>query len=180
MAALELDHASRTINFAVARLGSLAASLAPHMTLAIRVAGIADLGSFMPITQLRVDLVRTSSAIPSDLVPIVTRISVSALVCRGLRQPSHGLHGRPRASARHTHVGWAADICSPPSREHLWTAAVRSAYTPASSAVVHPIMSLHSSHQIGDHCIDLGVTAVATAYLPRSCLPLMSGFWSCS
>ena len=33
-------------------------------------------------------------------------ISASALVCRGLRQPSHGLHGRPRAQlAIHTSGG---------------------------------------------------------------------------
>ena len=28
---------------------------------------------------------------------IMFRISASALLCRGLRQPSHGLHGRPHA-----------------------------------------------------------------------------------
>ena len=88
-------------------------------------------------------------------------ISASALVCRGLRQPSHGLHGRPRAPARRTHVRWAADIRHPSSREHLWNAAIRSAYTNASSAVVHPTMSLRSSHLVGDHCLDFGVTAVA-------------------
>ena len=53
------------------------------------------------------------------------------------------------------------DIRNPSSREHLWSAAVRSAYTTASSAVVHPIMSLRSSHLVGDHCLDFGVTAVA-------------------
>ena len=90
-------------------------------------------------------------------------ISASALVCRGLRQPSHGLHGRPRAPACHTHVRWAADIRNASSREHLWSAAVRSAYTTASSAVVHPIMSLRSSHLVGYHCIGFGVTAVAAA-----------------
>ena len=40
-------------------------------------------------------------------------ISASALVCRGLRQPSHWLHGRPRAPARRTHVRWVADISNP-------------------------------------------------------------------
>ena len=90
-------------------------------------------------------------------------IGASALVCRGLRQPSHGLHGRPRAPACDTHFRWAADIRNPSSREHLWTAAVRSSYTTASSAVVHPIMSLRSPHLVGDHCIDFGVTAVAAA-----------------
>ena len=88
-------------------------------------------------------------------------ISESAIVCRGLRQQSHGLHGRPRAPARHTHGRWVADTRKPSSRELLWSAAVRSAYTTASSAVVHPIMSLRSSHLVGDHCLDFGVTAVA-------------------
>ena len=90
-------------------------------------------------------------------------ISASALVYRALRQPSLGLHGRPRAPARRTHVRWAADIRNPSSREHLWNAAVRSAYTPASPEVVHPIMSLRSSHLVGDHCLDFGDTAVAAA-----------------
>ena len=49
------------------------------------------------------------------------------------------------------------------SREHLWSAAVRSAYTTASSAVVHPIPSQRWSHLVGDHCLDFGVTAVAAA-----------------
>ena len=69
-------------------------------------------------------------------------ISASALVCRGLRQPSDGLQGRPRAPAHHTQARWVADICNPSARERLWSAAVRSAYTTASSAVVPPIMSL--------------------------------------
>ena len=91
------------------------------------------------------------------------RIGISALVCRGLRRPSHGLHGRSRAPARYTQVRWVVDIRNPSSREHLRSAAVRSAYTTASSAVVHPIMSLRSSHLVGDHCLDFGVTAVAAA-----------------
>ena len=94
---------------------------------------------------------------------ITIGISASALVYRGLRRPSHGLHGRPRAPARYTQVRWAALICNPSSREHLWCAAVRSAYTTASSAVVHPLMSLRSSHLFGDHCLDFGVTAVTAA-----------------
>ena len=89
-------------------------------------------------------------------------ISASALVCRGLRQPSHGLHGPP-APARHTHTKWDADIRYPSAREHRWSAAVKSAYTTASPAVVHPITSLRSSHLIGDHCLDFGDTAVAAA-----------------
>ena len=90
-------------------------------------------------------------------------ISASAFVCRGLRQPSHGLHGQPRAPARHTHARWVADIRNPSAREHLWCEPVRSAYTTASSAVVHPVMSLRSSHLVGDHCLDFGDTAVAAA-----------------
>ena len=90
-------------------------------------------------------------------------ISASALVCRGLQRPSHGLRGRSRAPARYTQVRWVADIRNPSSREHLWSAAVRSAYTTASSAVVHLIKSLRSSHLVGDHCLDFGVTAVAAA-----------------
>ena len=46
-------------------------------------------------------------------------ISVSALVCRRLRRPSHGLHGRPPAPARYTQVRWVADIRNPSPREHL-------------------------------------------------------------
>ena len=83
--------------------------------------------------------------------------------CAGLRQPSHGLHGRPRAPARHAHARWAADIRNPSPREHLWRAAVRSAYATASSAVVHPIMSLRSSHLVRDHCLGFGDIAVAAA-----------------
>ena len=90
-------------------------------------------------------------------------ISASALVCRGLQRPSHGLHGRSRAAARYTQVRWVVDIRNPSSREHLWSAAVRLAYTTASSVVVHPIMSLRSSHLVGDPCLDFGVTAVAAA-----------------
>ena len=45
---------------------------------------------------------------------------------------------RVTQAACHTHGRWAADIRNPASREHLWTAAVRSAYTTASSAAVHP------------------------------------------
>ena len=62
-------------------------------------------------------------------------ISASALMCRGLRQTSHRRHERPGAPVRHTHARWAADICNPSAREHLWSAAVRSACTTASSAV---------------------------------------------
>ena len=108
-------------------------------------------------------------------------IGASALFCWGLRQPSHGLHGRPRAPACHTHVRWAADIRNPSSREHLWTAAVRSAFTTASSAVVHPVTALRSSHLVGIHCIDFGVTPIAVAcslchdHVFPSCPELASG-----
>ena len=91
------------------------------------------------------------------------RISASALVCRGLRQPSHGLHGRPRAPARHTHARWVADSRNPSAREHLWSATVRSAYTIPSSAVVHSFLSLRSPRLVGDHCLDFGDTALAAA-----------------
>ena len=90
-------------------------------------------------------------------------ISVSALVCKGLRQPSQGLQGRPRAPARRTHARWVADIRNPSVREHLWSAAVSSAFTTASSAVVHPIMSMRSSHVVGDRGLDFGDTAGAAA-----------------
>ena len=70
------------------------------------------------------------------------------------------------APARHTHARWVADIRNPSVREHLWSAAVRSAYTTASSAVVHPIMSFRSSHLVGDHSLDFGDTAVTTACSP--------------
>ena len=90
-------------------------------------------------------------------------IGASALVCRALRQPSSGMHGRPRAPARHTQARWVADIRNPSMREHLWSAAVRSAYTTASSTVVHPIMSLRSSHLVRDHCLGFGHTAVVAA-----------------
>ena len=87
----------------------------------------------------------------------------------------------PRTSSPYT-IRWVADICNPSSGEHLWSAAVRSAYTTASSAVVHPIMSLRSSHPVGDHCLDFGVTVVAAAC--SLCLdhvfPSCPDFWFCS
>ena len=69
----------------------------------------------------------------------------------------------PLAPARHTHARWVAGICNTAAREHLWSVAVRSAYTTASSAVVHPMMSLRSTHLVGNHCLDLRGTAVAAA-----------------
>ena len=75
--------------------------------------------------------VRSASAPTSatrDMVGEVTNtckdirigFSAAALVCRGLRQPLHGLHGRPRAPARHTRARWAADSRNPSVREHRW------------------------------------------------------------
>ena len=90
-------------------------------------------------------------------------ISASAHVCMGLRQLSDGLHGQPRAPARLTHVRWVADIRNPSAREHFWTAAVRSACTTASSAAVHPSISLRSSNLVRNHCLAFGDTAVAAA-----------------
>ena len=69
-------------------------------------------------------------------------ISAAALVRRGLRQPTHGLHGRPRETAQHCRRRWVADLRNPTTREHLWHPAARSVYTNAPSAVVHLIMSL--------------------------------------
>ena len=89
-------------------------------------------------------------------------ISASALICRGLRQPSQGLHGRPRATPHHQRPRWVADLRNPSAREHLWHPAIRSVYTSAPSAVVHLIMSLRSSHLVGDHLFYLGTTAVAS------------------
>ena len=47
-------------------------------------------------------------------------ISASALVRRGLRQPTHGLHGRPRETAQHRRPRWVADVRKPTARDHLW------------------------------------------------------------
>ena len=40
-------------------------------------------------------------------------ISAAALVRRGLRQPTHGLHGRPRETAQHRRPRWVADLVTP-------------------------------------------------------------------
>ena len=55
------------------------------------------------------------------------------------------------------------DLRNPKARDHLWHPAARSVYTNAPSAVVHLIMSLRSSHLIGDHLFDYGATAAAYA-----------------
>ena len=90
-------------------------------------------------------------------------ISAAALVRRGLRQPTHGLHGRPREAAQHRRPRWVADLRNPTARDHLWHPAARSGYTNAPSADVHLSMSLRSSHLIGDHLFDYGATAAAYA-----------------
>ena len=55
-----------------------------------------------------------------------------------------------------------ADLRNPTARDHLWQPAARSVYTNAPS-VVHLIMSLRSSHLIGDHLFDFGATAAGHA-----------------
>ena len=111
-------------------------------------------------------------------------ISAAALVRRGLRQPTHVLHGRPRETSQHRRPRWVADLRNPTARDNLWHPAARSVYTNAPSAVVHLIMSLRSSHLIGDHLFDSGATAVEYVQsVPGTCFPLVSGFWvrpSCS
>ena len=102
-------------------------------------------------------------------------ISAAALVRRGLRQPTHGLHGRPRETAQHRRPRWVADLRNPTARDHPWHPVVRSVYTNAPSAVVHLIM-LRSSQLIGDHhhC------CLCMQSMPGTYFPLMSGFWVCS
>ena len=90
-------------------------------------------------------------------------ISAAALVCRGLRQPTHGLHGRPRETAQHRRPRWVADLRNPTAKYHLWNPAARAVYTNAPSAVVHVMISLRSSHLIGDHLFDFEATASAYA-----------------
>ena len=90
-------------------------------------------------------------------------ISAADLVRRGLRQPTHGLHGRPRETARHRRPRWVADLRNPTASDHLWHPAAGSVYTSAPSAVVHLIMSLRPSHLVGDHLFDIGATAAVYA-----------------
>ena len=89
---------------------------------------------------------------------------------------------KPREYFYYYGVRWAADIRNPSSREHLWNAAARSAYTAAPSAGVHPIMSLRSSHLVRDHCIDFEVAAVAAAcslcHVHPSCPDFGSAPWA--
>ena len=56
-----------------------------------------------------------------------------------------------------------SDLRNPTARHNLWHPAARGVYTNAPSAVVHLIMSLQSSHLIGDHLFDFGATAAADA-----------------
>ena len=90
-------------------------------------------------------------------------ISAAALVRRGLRQPPHGLHGRPRETSQHRRPRWVADLRNPTAKDHLWHSAARSVYTNAPSAGVHLIVSLRSSHLIGDHLFNFGATAAVYA-----------------
>ena len=83
-------------------------------------------------------------------------ISASALVCRSLQAMPDSSHrgcicigGPAHRLAIHT-PGWL-QMSGTPQRVTLWSAAVRSACTTAQTAVVHPIMSLRSSHLVGDH-----------------------------
>ena len=46
-------------------------------------------------------------------------ISASALVRRGMRQPTHGLRGRPRDTAQHRRPRWMAGLRNPTARDHL-------------------------------------------------------------
>ena len=115
-------------------------------------------------------------AAPTRTVPVVvggseratckdirSGISASARIRRGLRQPSHGLHGRPRTKAQQQCSRWVADLRRPSAREHLWHPAVGLVHTDAPSAVVYLLMSLRSSRLVGDHRFDCGTTAVASA-----------------
>ena len=92
-------------------------------------------------------------------------ISATALVRRGLCQPMHGVHGRPRKTVQHRHPRWVVDLHNPTARDHLWHPAARSFYTNAPSAVVHlfMFMSLRPSHLVGDLFFYFGATAVASA-----------------
>ena len=101
-------------------------------------------------------------------------ISASPLVRRGLRQPAHGLHGRPRETAQHRRPRWVADLRNPTASDHLWHPAARSVYTSAPSTVVNLIMALRSSHLTGDHLSDFWATA--TAYACSLCQERVSPF----
>ena len=90
-------------------------------------------------------------------------ISASVLIRRGLRQPSHGLHGRPHATAQHQRCRWVADRRNPLARKHLRHPTVRWFYTNAPSAFVHLVMSLRSPHVVRDHLSGFGTTAVVSA-----------------
>ena len=83
--------------------------------------------------------------------------------CIGLRTGCICMHGRPRETAQHQRPRWVADLRNTTARDHLWHPAARSVYTNASSAVVHLITSLRSSHLVGDHLFDFGATAAAYA-----------------
>ena len=88
---------------------------------------------------------------------------MAALVRRGLRQPTHGLHGRPRETAPHRRPRWLADLRNSIARDHLCHPAARSTCTNALSAVVHLIMLVRSSHVVGEHLFYFGATTVASS-----------------
>ena len=96
-------------------------------------------------------------------------VSASSLTCRGLRQLSRGLHGRPHAMAQHERSRWVAAVCNPSARENLWHSAARSVYTSASAAAVHPVMPLRSSHLVGEHLLESGGTVVDSAFDLSGC-----------
>ena len=48
---------------------------------------------------------------------ISSGISAAAIVRRGLRQPTHGLHGRPREMAQHRRPRWVAGLRNPTARD---------------------------------------------------------------
>ena len=82
--------------------------------------------------------------------------------CVSLRT-SYMTIGRPLETARHRRSMWVADLRNPTARDHLLHPATTSVYTNAPSTVVHLIMSLRSSHLVGDHLFEFGATAVASA-----------------
>ena len=74
---------------------------------------------------------------------ILSRISTPALtiiIRRGLHQPSHRRHGRPRATPQHQRPRWVSDLRNPSTREHLWHPAIRSVNTNAPLAIAHLVV----------------------------------------
>ena len=92
-------------------------------------------------------------------------LSWLALSDRGLVRPTQGLHGRRRCARLHKRSRGDMDVRNPSTRLHCWHPASRSLYTSASSAVVHPIMSLRSSHLPHDHLVSFGSAAITSSCL---------------